>query len=343
MSDRPSPGSAVVIGASGLLGRAVCRYLVREGWQVTGVCRHPPVAGRPEDEEFPPVEWVAADRRQEGILDPLLSRGPRLVVDLALHGPDEALSLVRAWVPGGPTRFVATGTVGEEGVHRPLAGPLPEGASPDPDDDPHSLGCVDAWRVLAQARAQRGFPFAWAVLPRLWGPGDRSGRDAAWIGAILDGLPVLLRGDGRARLPDGSSAAAAAAVVAGGTLPQLEGRRYHACGPSGTLALALVGAAADALGRSARVALVPPQAWAEFERARGCRVDPALPDRDLVLERTALDAAGIGTDSSPEAGMAEAARFVARHRDSVPPGPGAPPEVIASLARAGRILEAGGR
>lgn len=341
MADKPARGTAVVIGASGLLGRAACRQLVRDGWHVTGVCRHPPTAAEVRSEGFPPMDWVAADRREPASMALLLAAGPEILVDLALDGAQAARALVEACRSGPPTRVVATGTVGEEGIHRRTEAPIPEGAPLDPDDDPHTRGRIEAWEVLQAARSAWGLHFSWAVLPRLWGPGDRSGRDASWVRSILEERVVLLRGDGRARVPDGSAGSAATAVLAGATEPALEGLRYHACGPRDTTSLELVRAAARALGRTARVALVDPKAWASVETRLSLRVDPALPDRDLVLERTALDAAGIGSESTALEGMAESARYLATR-----PGPVAPrfaplPEVVEALAGCGEIVEVG--
>jgi hypothetical protein len=87
------------------------------------------------------------------------------------------------------------------------------------------------------------------------------------------------------------------------------------------------------------VALVDPRAWAAVEARFGTRVEPALPDRGLRLERTALDAAGIGGGGRPEEAMAASARFLAS-RACVPAARFVvDPDVARALAREGRVIE----
>jgi NAD(P)-dependent dehydrogenase (short-subunit alcohol dehydrogenase family) len=67
---------AIVTGASSGIGAAVCRRLLRDGWQVTGISRRQPVDG---------VTWLPADLTSPESLRPLLADvlAPRAVVHAA--------------------------------------------------------------------------------------------------------------------------------------------------------------------------------------------------------------------------------------------------------------------
>jgi nucleoside-diphosphate-sugar epimerase len=319
-----SPGRAVVVGGSGLLGRHVVRRLLGAGWQVTSVSRR----GEPER---PGLTVVRADRSEPGLVENLLAAAPDLWIDLALFDAREARALIDAWRPDLPTRLVAAGSVAEYGALHLLPCPVPELTPPDPADA-YGRGKAEAWAVLRQAFEQRGVPVTWAVLPQLWGPGDRQYRDGAWIHALVHGRPLVLRGDGRARVPDGHAGTAADGLLHLAGDPSAIGLRAQVAGPEQVSALDFLGLAAGVLRRDATVLLVPARTHRAAWQHAGRPLRSVFPDRDVLLEGAHLRAGGF----EPSLSAADGVRVTAlahAHR-AAPPGDSpfdVPAEVAARL------------
>ena len=83
---------AVVLGVSGMTGRAIARELVGAGWQVTGTGRDP--AHFPAELAELGVRFVRSDRDEAGDLDAVLAHGADLVVDCVAYTAAHAQLLV---------------------------------------------------------------------------------------------------------------------------------------------------------------------------------------------------------------------------------------------------------
>ncbi|MGW9177152.1 NAD-dependent epimerase/dehydratase family protein [Streptomyces decoyicus] len=82
-------GSAVVIGASGQIGRAAVRALARDGWEVRAASRH---GGR--DDSWPgEVRTVAVDREDDAALAGLIGEGCDVLLDCVAYGAGHAQQL----------------------------------------------------------------------------------------------------------------------------------------------------------------------------------------------------------------------------------------------------------
>lgn len=82
-------GSAVVIGASGQIGRAAVRALARDGWEVRAASRR---GGR--DDSWPgEVRAVAVDRADDAALAGLIGEGCDVLLDCVAYGAGHARQL----------------------------------------------------------------------------------------------------------------------------------------------------------------------------------------------------------------------------------------------------------
>lgn len=80
---------AVVIGATGQIGRVAVGALARDGWEVTAVSR-----GGGRDDAWPQeVRVAAADRADDAALGAVVGDGCDVLVDLVAYGPEHARQL----------------------------------------------------------------------------------------------------------------------------------------------------------------------------------------------------------------------------------------------------------
>lgn len=81
---------AVVLGATGQIGRAAVDALTRDGWEVTAVSR-----GGDRDARWPKdVRVVRADREDDAALSAAVGEGCDVLVDMVAYGEREARQLV---------------------------------------------------------------------------------------------------------------------------------------------------------------------------------------------------------------------------------------------------------
>ncbi|MEV2189756.1 NAD-dependent epimerase/dehydratase family protein [Streptomyces phaeochromogenes] len=84
-------GRAVVIGATGQIGRVAVRALAEDGWEVTAVSR-----GGGQDESWPDgVRTARADRADDSALAAAVGDGCDVLVDMVAYGPEHARQLTK--------------------------------------------------------------------------------------------------------------------------------------------------------------------------------------------------------------------------------------------------------
>jgi len=309
-------GSAVVVGGTGFLGSHVASILLDRGFTVTVVGRRGPsgVPGRVKG-----ARVVRGDRRDPEFIRTLMDTGPDLWIDTAVFSADDALALTESWRQGSPTRFVVAGTVAEYGIHLKPKMPLCEDQPLYPEQG-YGEGKVAAFECLKSASSNMGFPFTWAVLPQLWGEGDPHGRDAVLVGAIKEGRPIILRGDGLTDLPDGFVVSAAEAMVQLAEEGACQGLRVNVCGPDPLTPMGYVREAARALDRTFTVVHVDPPVLASLEEEAGLEYRPVFGDMNVTMERTRLEAAGFAPSVGWKEGVARTARWHAENSTAPAPG-----------------------
>ncbi|MEU0105463.1 NAD-dependent epimerase/dehydratase family protein [Streptomyces sp. NPDC006251] len=105
---------AVVIGATGQIGRPAVAALARDGWEVTAASR-----GGGRDEDWPEgVRAERLDREDDAALAELIGDGCALVVDVVAYGARHARQLTRLADRIGSAVVVSTVSVYEDGKGR---------------------------------------------------------------------------------------------------------------------------------------------------------------------------------------------------------------------------------
>ncbi|MBC9729062.1 NAD(P)-dependent oxidoreductase [Streptomyces sp. TRM68367] len=128
---------AVVIGATGQIGRPVVHALVRDGWEVTAASR---AGGR--DETWPQeVRAVRLDREDDAALAAAVGDGCDLVVDVVAYGAAHARQLTALAGRVGSAVVISTVSVYDDGTGRGFdtmgkPGGCPEFPVPIPETQP---------------------------------------------------------------------------------------------------------------------------------------------------------------------------------------------------------------
>jgi len=206
---------ALVLGATGQIGRAAVRALVADGWHVRAAAR-----GLRAGAPWPPawnVELVHLDREDHAALATALGDGCDVLVDSVAYGARHARQLLAladrigsAVVVSSAAVYVdaAGRAVGEQGARFPV--PI---AETQPTVAP-SYGGPGAGYAREKAALERDLLAAGAVLPTtllragaIHGPYSRRPREWYFVKRALDGRPVrILAYGGRSRLHPVSTA-----------------------------------------------------------------------------------------------------------------------------------------
>ncbi|MGX1762229.1 NAD-dependent epimerase/dehydratase family protein [Streptomyces lydicus] len=197
-------GSAVVIGASGQIGRAAVRALARDGWEVRAASRR---GGR--DDSWPEeVRPVTVDREDDAALAGLIGDGCDVLLDCVAYGSAHAQQLAALADRIGSAVVISSGSVYEDGQGRgfttmgepdgapayPL--PLPESQpTVRPSDENYCTGKV----ALEQALLAQGerLPVTLLRAGAIHGPYSPLPRELYFVKRVLDGrrVRVLAYGD----------------------------------------------------------------------------------------------------------------------------------------------------
>ncbi|MFJ3583511.1 NAD-dependent epimerase/dehydratase family protein [Streptomyces sp. NPDC090127] len=192
-------GRAVVLGATGQVGRAAVRALVADGWEVTAASRR---GGRAE--EWPTeVRSVAVDRDEEGALAAALGDGTDVLVDIVAYHSGHARQLTALADRIGSAVVVSSGAVYEDDRGRNFD------TQDEPDGFPaYPVPIPETWRTVApgdgsygtrKVALERELLAAGGALPTtvlragaIHGPYCPGPRELWFVKRALDGRPVRI-------------------------------------------------------------------------------------------------------------------------------------------------------
>jgi nucleoside-diphosphate-sugar epimerase len=257
---------ALVTGASGFVGSAVCAEMLRRGWRVRAALRSS--AQSPEGLEVAEVgdiggatDWTNALRGVEVVIhlaarvhvmkdtsaDPLAE-----FLKINLHGAE---NLARQAARAGVKRFVYVSTVKVNGESATGAHIFTESDQPAPQD-PYGISKWQAEQALQRIARETGLEVVIVRPPLVYGSGVK-GNFISLLAAIDRGVPLPLAGAHNARslvyvgnLVD--------ALIACATHPAAAGQTYLVRDGEDVSTAVLVEKIALALGRRSRSFYFPP-------------------------------------------------------------------------------------
>ncbi|MEU1469006.1 NAD-dependent epimerase/dehydratase family protein [Streptomyces sp. NPDC005761] len=258
-----SKGHAWVLGATGQIGRAAVRSLVKDGWEVTAASR----GGGRDGSWDAGVRTAALDRDEDGALAAAIGGGCDVLVDMAAYGEQHARQLTALAGRVGSAVVVSSGAVyaDEHGRSFDTQGE-PDGAPRYPVPVPESQATVEpggATYATRKVRLERDLLAAGDSLPvtllragAVHGPHCRSPRELYFVKRVLDGRArrVLAYG-GSSRFHPVHCANVAELIRLAALRPG--SRVLNAADPQAPT-VAEIGAAVDAvLGHSSQTVLIP--------------------------------------------------------------------------------------
>jgi nucleoside-diphosphate-sugar epimerase len=196
---------AVVIGGTGLIGRAVAHRLVTAGWQVVVTGRDP--ARMPHDLATAGVRFAAADRADPVALAAALGDGSDLLVDCVCFTGEQARLILPLLADVRSAVMMSSKAVYVDGagnhVNSPVkprfAGPVTERQpTMKPGDQPHrSAEGYGANKIAAEhVLLDSGRPVTVLRPSKVHGEGAAPPREWYFVKRALDRRPVLLLAGG---------------------------------------------------------------------------------------------------------------------------------------------------
>jgi nucleoside-diphosphate-sugar epimerase len=283
--------SALVIGGTGMIGRAVAQRLLAAGWRVTVTGRDPRrIPATLRGAAFVPVDRDGPD----GLAG--LGDGHDLVVDCVCFTAAHARQLLPVIRGAGSTVMISSKAVYADGEGRHsnsaeppvFAGPVTERqATVEPGDMPfnspegYGANKVAAERVLLDS----GLPVTVLRPSKVHGPGAALPREWYFVRRALDRRPVLLLA-ARGRGADHPSAAANIAALVEVAAEQPGARILNAADPDAPDGLAISRTIAALTGHAWREVLLDDDAPPRLGRHPWHRLPP------VVLDMGAAEALG---------------------------------------------------
>jgi len=324
----------LVIGGTGLIGRAVARRLLSAGWRVTVTGRDP--RRMPADLAAAGVRLVPVDRDDAAGLAAAVGDGPDFLVDCACYTAAQARLLLPFIADVGSTVMISSKAVYVDGdgnhVNSPCAPRFPAAVTERqptmkpgdlPYDSPQGYGAnkVAAEQVLLDS----GLPVTVLRPSKVHGEGAAPPREWYFVKRALDRRSTLLLA-GRGRGVDHPSAAVNIAALAE-VVAERPGRRVlNAADPDAPDGLTISRVVAAATGHSWREVLLDDDAPPPLGRHPWHRTPP------MVLDTSAATALGYRPVGDYAATVAEEIGWmvdqVGRQPSWTPPGIG--PETTAS-------------
>lgn len=195
--------SAVVLGGTGQIGRAVTDRLLAGGWTVTSVARQVPT------DPLAGVRFVSADRRESGALWRAVGDGADALIDITAYDAQDGRQLLDLQHDVGAMVVVSSSSVYRDAQGRTLDEAatngfpeLPDPVTEDqptvaPGDETYSTRKVALERVLLD---QASCPVTVLRPGAIHGVGSKHPREWWFVKRMLDGRPTIpLALEGRSR------------------------------------------------------------------------------------------------------------------------------------------------
>lgn len=255
--------TAIIIGGTGMTGRAVARRLLGEGWRVRLLARHEHV---PTDLRVDGVEFVAVDRGDPALLAGAVGEGADLLVDCVCYTARHARDLVDVLPGVGSTVMISTKAVyvDDHGNHSntptppDFGGPVSETRAtlPPDDTDDYNSRRYGACKVAAeQTLLDSGHPVTVLRPSKIHGEGATKPNEWIFVKRILDRRPAVFLA-GRGVGADHPSAAANLAAVVSASAGHPGRRILNAADPDAPSGLAIARTVAAHFGHSWREVLL---------------------------------------------------------------------------------------